>query len=132
MDWVTRVKAARIKSEQLRADFPGQSHPEQAVRDLFRQAVQIQAKTASPAGGEAENAEDAFLYAEVKEVFRGLTEGTEEGRNKNFLGRYKSQLVLDWQVLMRIYEKDNLYLAEYGKVVQQLLSFDVPAQRKQL
>jgi hypothetical protein len=57
------------------------------------------------------------LYGEVREVFAGLTERTEEGRNKNFLGRYKSHLVLEWQVLMRIYEKDNLYLAEYGKVV---------------
>ena len=67
-----------------------------------------------------------FIYKDVREVFTALTEKTEEGRQKNFLGRYKSPLVLEWQLLMRIYEKDNLYLAEYGKIVQQLMAFDVP------
>lgn len=50
-------------------------------------------------------------------MFRELTENTQEGRQKNFIGRYKSQLVVDWQLLLRIYEKDNLFLAEYGKIV---------------
>jgi len=72
------------------------------------------------------------IYRDVKEVFTLLTQKTEEGRQKNFIGRYKSQLVLDWQMLMRIYEKDFLFLAEYGKIVQQLVSFDIPAQRKAL
>jgi hypothetical protein len=39
--------------------------------------------------------------------------------------------VIDWQMLMRIYEKDNLYLAEYGKTVQQLQGFDLPSIKKQ-
>ncbi len=63
------------------------------------------------------NPED-FIYKDAKEVFLKITEGTEEGRQKNFIGRYKSQLAVDWQLLLRIYEKDNLFLAEYGKIVQ--------------
>lgn len=51
-------------------------------------------------------------------MFIGLSEKSEECRQKSFLGRYKSQLTIDWQILLRIYEKDNLYLAEYGKIVQ--------------
>ena len=58
------------------------------------------------------------VYRDVKEVFTAMTTRTEEGRQKNFIGRYKSQLVLDWQMLMRIYEKDFLYLAEYSKIIQ--------------
>jgi hypothetical protein len=50
---------------------------------------------------------------------------------KSFLGRYKSPLMLDWQLLLRIYDKDSLYLAEYGKIVQQLHGFDIPSLKKQ-
>lgn len=41
------------------------------------------------------NPED-FIYKDAKEVFVKITEGTEEGRQKNFIGRYKSQLAVDW------------------------------------
>jgi hypothetical protein len=103
-DWVTKLKAAQIKSEELRTGFPI-NHTEQAVKDLYKRKIQ----------GKSDG---DFLYQDAKEVFQGLTEGTEEGRQKNIIGRYKSQLVVDWQLLLRIYEKDNLYLAEYGKTVQ--------------
>jgi len=73
-----------------------------------------------------------FLYKDAKAVFEALTERTEEGRQKTFLGRYKSPLVNEWQILLRIYERDNLYLAEYGKIVQQLQGFDLPAMKKQM
>ena len=35
-------------------------------------------------------------------------------------------------MLLRIYERENLFLAEYGKLVQQLQGFDLPSLRKQL
>ena len=37
-----------------------------------------------------------FVYRDAREVFVALTEKTEEGKQKNFIGRYKSQLVIDW------------------------------------
>mmetsp|Transcript_25188 Transcript_25188/g.18975 ORF Transcript_25188/g.18975 Transcript_25188/m.18975 type:complete len:83 (-) Transcript_25188:1210-1458(-) len=67
-------------------------------------------------GSGQEGVQEAFRVA--KEVFRLMTETTEEGRQKNIFGRYKSTLVKDWQLLIRIYESDNLYLAELGKYVQ--------------
>jgi len=85
----------------LKTDFPKDTHPEDAVKAIYRQNL----------------TSDEIIYRDVKEVFSALTQKTEEGRQKNFLGRYKSQLVLDWQMLMRIYEKDFLFLAEYGKIV---------------
>jgi len=64
-------------------------------------------------------------------VFRQLTENTDEGKQTNFFGRYSSQLVKDWQMLIRIYEYENLYLGELCKVVQQMCAFEMPALRKQ-
>ena len=79
-------------------------HAEEAVKNIHKGL--IQGKTT-----------EEFVYRDAKDVFVALTEKTEEGKQKNFIGRYKSQLVIDWQLLLRIYEKDNLYLSEYGKIV---------------
>lgn len=57
-------------------------------------------------------------YRLAKEVFKRITETTEEGKQKNLFGRYKSPLVKEWQLLLRIYESDYLYLAEFGKCIQ--------------
>ena len=64
-DWVTKLKAAQIKSEELRTTGFPVNHPEQAVRDLHKSKIQ----------GRGD-----FLYQDAREVFLGLTEGTEEGR----------------------------------------------------
>ena len=66
-DWVTKLKAAQIKSEELRTTGFPMNHPEQAVRDLYKRKIQ------------GKGPED-FLYQDAREVFLGLTEGTEEGR----------------------------------------------------
>ena len=66
-DWLTKLKAAQIKSEELRSTGFPVNHTEQAVRDLYKRKIQ------------GKSAED-FLYQDAKEVFQGLTEGTEEGR----------------------------------------------------
>lgn len=101
-DWVKKLKAAQIKSEELRNEFPS-THAEDTVKKL-KKTIQ-------------DKGED-FIYKDAKEVFQTLVEKTEEGKQKTFLGNYKSQLVYDWQLLLRIYEADNLYLAEYGKIIQ--------------
>lgn len=102
-DWVTKLKAAQIKSEELRLNYPV-NHNEEAVRNIYKTLI-LGKQT------------DEFLYRDAKQVFHSLVDNTDEGKQKNFIGRYKSQLVIDWQLLLRIYEKDNLYLAEYGKIV---------------
>lgn len=81
-DWVTRLKAAIIKSEQLRSDFPA-THAEEVVRNIHKQLI-------------AQKGPDEFLYKDAREVFIGLSEKSEECRQKSFLGRYKSQLTIDW------------------------------------
>ena len=63
-DWVKKIKATEIKSEELRNNFPAQ-HAEESVRKIKKF---IQDK--------GEN----FIYKDAKEVFRLLTETTEEGK----------------------------------------------------
>eukprot|EP00347_Sterkiella_histriomuscorum_P024302 403331603 len=115
-DWVKNLKAAQIKSEQLRQQFPA-THSEEAIKQIKQQIA---------------NKGEDFLYKDAKQVFTDLTTNTEEGKQKSFFGKYKSPIVQDWQLLLRIYETDLLYLAEYGKIVQQVHGFDIPAARKQL
>jgi len=35
-DWVTRLKAAQIKCEQLKNDFPKDTHAEEAVKAIYK------------------------------------------------------------------------------------------------
>lgn len=57
-DWVTRLKAAQIKCEQLKTDFPKESHPEEAVKAIYRQHL----------------TSEEIVYRDVKEVFTALTQ----------------------------------------------------------
>ncbi len=123
-DWVTKHKAATIKCGQLQQDFP-QLHSEKGV-NLVREFMHQQLK---------ENQQNQVVqneYRLAKKVFTRLIEQTEEGKLKTLFGSYKSPLVKEWQLLLRIYESDNLYLAEYGKCVQQVYGFDLPSMKKQL
>lgn len=65
-DWVTKLKAAQIKAEQLRNDFP-QNHEEQAMRDIYQKYIS------------GKSTED-FVYMDAKAVFEAITTQTEEGR----------------------------------------------------
>jgi hypothetical protein len=67
-DWVTKLKAAQIKSEELRTNYPVK-HQEAAVVSVHKDCV----------ANKGTNTED-FIYKDTKEVFVRLTEGTEEGR----------------------------------------------------
>ena len=54
-DWVIKLKAAQIKSEELRTGFPV-NHTEQAVKDLYKRKIQVK--------GDGD-----FIYKDAKEVF---------------------------------------------------------------
>lgn len=42
---------------------------------------------------------------------------TTEASSKNVFGRYGSQRMKDWQDVIRLYEKNSLYLAEAAQVL---------------
>ncbi|XP_037043237.1 CDK5RAP3-like protein [Bradysia coprophila] len=55
---------------------------------------------------------------------------TTEADTKSLFGRYGSQRMNDWQGIVRSYEKDNVYLAEAGQILQRQ-NVEVPGLRKQ-
>lgn len=55
-----------------------------------------------------------------------------EADTKNLFGRYGSQRMKDWQEIIQLYQKDNLYLAEAAQILIRNTNFEVPSLRKQI
>ncbi|KAG7325099.1 hypothetical protein KOW79_011415 [Hemibagrus wyckioides] len=81
---------------------------------------------------------------EIKQLLRGsyihyfhclriveILKGT-EASSKNIFGRYSSQRMKDWQEIVSLYEKDNVYLAELASLLSRSVSYEGPALRKQV
>ncbi|XP_011647565.1 CDK5 regulatory subunit-associated protein 3 [Pogonomyrmex barbatus] len=55
-----------------------------------------------------------------------------EADTKNLFGRYGSQRMKDWQEILRLYEKDNIYLAEAAQILMRNVNYEVPNIKKQI
>ncbi|KAK9299048.1 hypothetical protein QLX08_007798 [Tetragonisca angustula] len=55
-----------------------------------------------------------------------------EADTKNVFGRYGSQRMKDWQEILRLYEKDNLYLAEVSQMLIRNVNYEIPSTKKQI
>lgn len=55
-----------------------------------------------------------------------------EADTKNLFGRYGSQRMKDWQEIIRLYEKDNVYLAEAAQMLMRNVNYEVPSIKKQI
>lgn len=55
-----------------------------------------------------------------------------EADTKNLFGRYGSQRMKDWQEILRLYERDNIYLAEAAQMLIRNVNYEVPSIKKQI
>ncbi|KAK8763230.1 hypothetical protein V5799_034163 [Amblyomma americanum] len=55
-----------------------------------------------------------------------------EASTKNLFGRYSSQRMKDWLEILRLYEKDNVYLAEAAQMIIRTVNYEVPALKRQI
>lgn len=55
-----------------------------------------------------------------------------EADTKSVFGRYGSQRMKDWQEIVRLYEKDNVYIAEAGQILVRNVNYELPSVKKQL
>lgn len=55
-----------------------------------------------------------------------------EKDTKSIFGSYGSQRMKDWQEILRLYEKDNVYLAETAQIYVRNVNYEVPNVRKQM
>ncbi|XP_064646845.1 CDK5 regulatory subunit-associated protein 3-like [Lineus longissimus] len=60
-----------------------------------------------------------------------LLKETEAG-SKNIFGRYSSQRMKDWCEIIKLYEKDGVYLAEVAQMLMRNVNYEVPALKKQI
>lgn len=55
-----------------------------------------------------------------------------EADSRNVFGRYGSQRMKDWQEIVRMYEKDNVYLSEAAQMLVRNVQYEVPGLKKQI
>jgi len=53
-----------------------------------------------------------------------------ESETKNIFGRYSSQRMKDWQEIVSLYQRDNIYLAEAAQMLIRNVNCEVPALRR--
>ncbi|XP_064617573.1 CDK5 regulatory subunit-associated protein 3-like isoform X2 [Liolophura sinensis] len=60
-----------------------------------------------------------------------LLKSTDSGA-KNIFGQYSSQKMKDWQEILKLYEKDGVYLAEAAQLLTRNVNYEIPALKKQI
>ena len=55
-----------------------------------------------------------------------------EKNSKNIFGMYYSQRMKDWNVVIGLYQKNNIYLAEAASILQRNVIFEITALKKQI
>lgn len=55
-----------------------------------------------------------------------------EADTRNLFGMYGSKRMKDWQEVVRLYKKDNVYLAEAANILLRNVKFEVPNIKKQI
>lgn len=56
---------------------------------------------------------------------------TTEADTKSMFGRYSSQRMKDWLEIVRLYEKDNVYIAEAAQTLVRNIQYDLPSVKRQ-
>ena len=93
-DWAKLLKAAEAKFTELKDSFPNDNQSKDVV--LAGQYLK----------------EHQSDYATACVVLEFLDKSKTEFSDKNFFGSYKHPVTKEWQMLIQIYEKCQLYWAE--------------------
>ncbi|XP_065838629.1 CDK5 regulatory subunit-associated protein 3-like isoform X3 [Oscarella lobularis] len=55
-----------------------------------------------------------------------------EADTKNFFGQYSSKRMKDWKEVLRLYEKDSMFLAESASMLARNVNYEIPATKRQI
>lgn len=69
-------------------------------------------------------------YFHCKDIANVLA-GTEDGA-RNVFGGYSSKRMNDWMEIIKMYERNNVFIAECARLLSTSVYFDVPALRKKI
>ena len=76
--------------------------------------------------------EESSGYLQAKSTYNKLLNSSEAEKGKTILGNWSSQVLYDWSKLVKLYEKDNLHIADCAKQLVQLGSYEIPAFKSQI
>ncbi|KAL4228499.1 CDK5 regulatory subunit associated protein 3 [Mactra antiquata] len=68
-----------------------------------------------------------FHCLQIVELLKDTTAG-----EKNMFGQYSSQKMKDWNEIIKIYEKDCMFLAETAQMMARNVNYEIPALKKQI
>ncbi|XP_071443641.1 CDK5 regulatory subunit-associated protein 3 isoform X2 [Hetaerina americana] len=69
-------------------------------------------------------------YFHCKNIVEILRETEKD--SKNIFGMYGSQRMKDWQEIIKLYERENVYLIEAAQMLIRNINYEVPSLKKQL
>ncbi|KAI1280738.1 CDK5 regulatory subunit-associated protein 3 [Halotydeus destructor] len=103
-DWMQKITDVRQKIKKAIADMP---ESEEIAKLLSKSQLN---------------------YHSCKRIVEILKET--EADTKNMFGFYSSQRMKDWQEIVKMYEKDNVYLIETAQSLIRNVSYEIPSLRK--
>jgi len=107
-DWAAKHKALSLKLTDI---FNKGSVESEDVKNFMKQ--------------NEEKANFLLLSKVIEKVLE-----TDEAKAKNMFGRYTSKNINDLLALKKLYEKDNLHIADMAKIMAQNATFEIPAIKK--
>ncbi|XP_055916052.1 CDK5RAP3-like protein [Eupeodes corollae] len=69
-------------------------------------------------------------YYHCKEIVEILKQTEKD--TKSLFGSYGSQRMKDWQEIIRLYEKENIYLGEIAQMYVRNINYEIPAAKKHI
>lgn len=70
-------------------------------------------------------------YVHVKKIVEFLSKDTESGK-KNLFGQYANEMTKEWSDILKLYEKDNVYLIESAQIMARNVNYEIPALKRQI
>ncbi|KAL1518236.1 hypothetical protein ABEB36_001889 [Hypothenemus hampei] len=104
-DWQSRILNVREKISNAIQDMPAH---EDIVKLVIGQHINY------------------FHCLKITEILKET-----EKDSKNIFGMYGSQRMKDWQEILNLYQKDNIYLAEAATMLIRNVSYEIPSLKKQ-
>lgn len=111
-DWPQRIEAIKQKKQE----FLEQIHRKDS-KDLIK-IKEVFSLTNSD-----------LTYDQVKKL-QVMILKTEEAKQKTLLGNYSSPIITNINIVVKLYEKNNILLCEYAKLLLQYLNYDIENAEK--
>jgi hypothetical protein len=107
-DWPKRIEAISSKKTEVIDEVYKRDNAEfKKIQDMFK------------------NVKSDMKYIDMIKLNQTLLK-TEEAKSKTLFGSYNSQLIKDSNLMINLYEKNNVHLCESSKFIIQNIGYEIP------